>query len=43
VAAAKNTPELRLVRAGFKSDLINLDQLNEQQNQVVNHRGSPLL
>ena len=43
MAAAKNTPELRLVRAGLKSDLINLDQLNEQQKQVVNHRGSPLL
>lgn len=43
MADAKNTPELRLVRAASENDLINLEQLNEQQKQVISHRGSPLL
>ena len=43
MADAKNTPELRLVRAASENDLINFEQLNEQQKQVISHRGSPLL
>ena len=43
MASAKNTPKLNLVRAPFKNELIDHEQLNDQQKQVVNHRGSPLL
>ena len=43
MASAKNTPKLNLVRAPFKNELIDHAQLNDQQKQVVNHRGSPLL
>jgi superfamily I DNA/RNA helicase len=43
VASTKNTPKLNLVRAPLSNELIDHSQLNEQQNQVVNHRGSPLL
>jgi len=43
VASAKNTLKLNLVRAPFKNELIDHTQLNDQQKQVVNHRGSPLL
>jgi len=43
VAAGKNTPELKLVRTKFETDLISDSQLTEQQKQVINHRGSQLL
>jgi len=43
VASAKNTPKLNLVRAPFKNELIDHTQLNDQQKQAINHRGSPLL
>ena len=43
MASTKNTPKLNLVRAPLSNELIDHSQLNEQQNQVVNHRGSPLL
>ncbi len=43
MASAKNTPKLNLVRAPFKNELIDHEQLNDQQKQAVNHRGSPLL
>lgn len=43
MAAGKNTPELKLVRTKFESDLISDSQLTEQQKQVINHRGSQLL
>jgi len=43
VASAKNTLKLNLVRAPFKNELIDHTQLNDQQKQAVNHRGSPLL
>lgn len=43
MATGKKTPELRLVRAQFKNDLISDEQLNDQQKQIINHQGSPLL
>ena len=43
MASTKNTPKLNLVRAPFKNDLIDHTQLNDQQKQVIAHRGSPLL
>ena len=43
MAAGKNTPELKLVRTKFETDLISDSQLTEQQKQVINHRGSQLL
>jgi len=43
VASAKNTLKLNLVRAQFKNELIDHTQLNDQQKQVIAHRGSPLL
>jgi superfamily I DNA/RNA helicase/RecB family exonuclease len=43
VASAKNTSKLNLVRAPFKNELIDHTQLNDQQKQAINHRGSPLL
>ena len=43
MASAKNTPKLNLVRAPFKNELIDHTQLNDQQKQVIAHRGSPLL
>ena len=43
MASAKNTLKLNLVRAPFKNELIDHTQLNDQQKQAVNHRGSPLL
>ena len=43
MASAKNTPKLNLVRAPFKNELIDHTQLNDQQKQAINHRGSPLL
>jgi len=43
VASTKNTPKLNLVRAPFKNELIDHTQLNDQQKQVIAHRGSPLL
>jgi len=43
VASAKNTLKLNLVRAPFKNELIDHTQLNDQQKQVIAHRGSPLL
>ena len=43
MASAKNTPKLNLVRAPFKNELIDHTQLNHQQKQAINHRGSPLL
>ena len=43
MASAKNTLKLNLVRAPFKNELIDHTQLNDQQKQVIAHRGSPLL
>lgn len=43
MAVGKNTPELKLVRTKFESDLISDSQLTQQQKQVINHRGSQLL
>ena len=43
MASAKNTSKLNLVRAPFKNELIDHTQLNDQQKQAINHRGSPLL
>ena len=43
MASTKNTPKLNLVRAPFKNELIDHTQLNDQQKQVIAHRGSPLL
>ncbi|MEN9351301.1 MAG: hypothetical protein RL455_242, partial [Actinomycetota bacterium] len=43
MASAKNTLKLNLVRAPFKNELIDQTQLNDQQKQAINHRGSPLL
>ena len=43
MASAKNTPKLNLVRAPFKTELIDQAQLNDQQKQVITHRGTPLL
>ena len=43
MASTKNTPKLNLVRAPLSNELIDQSQLSEQQNQVINHRGSPLL
>ena len=43
MASAKNTLKLNLVRAPFKNELIDHTQLNDQQKQAINHRGSPLL
>ena len=43
MASAKNTPKLNLVRAQFKTELIDQAQLNQEQKQVITHRGSPLL
>ena len=43
MASTKNNPKLNLVRAPFKNELIDHTQLNDQQKQVIAHRGSPLL
>lgn len=43
MASTKNTSKLNLVRAPFKNELIDHTQLNDQQRQAINHRGSPLL
>ena len=43
MAADKNTPELKLVRTNFETDLILDSQLTQQQKQVINHRSSQLL
>ena len=43
MASAKNTPKLNLVRAQFKTELIDHTQLNQEQKHVITHRGTPLL
>ena len=43
MVSPKNTPEIKLIRTAYKSDAIAVDDLNEQQKAVINHRSTKLL
>jgi len=41
--ATKSKVKVKLVRSSVKEELLAAEQLSAEQNQIINHRGSPLL